>query len=100
MRPGIEEHRDGSVTGIPTGRVRAAVMHGVVESRVSAHWLHLAAAGVRVLLLLATEPEETRARNGADVRRFEAAVPEPGSSGSKTPATTCWSTPDRTLPSS
>ena len=74
MRPGVRSNGAG-ITGVEPA-VRAAAMHAAIASRVSERWPALAAAGLPVLLLLATEPEESRARNVAAAARLAAAVPQ------------------------
>ena len=74
MRPGVRANGAG-ITGVDPV-VRAAALHGAIKARVSDRWPALAAAGLPVLLLLATEPEEARERNAADAKRFAAAVPQ------------------------
>jgi len=75
MRPGVREEAGGGVVGVEP-RVLAAAMHGAVAARVSACWPALAASGVPVLLLLATEPSDAAEANAADAERFRAAVPQ------------------------
>ena len=64
--------------GVPAGgrpAVRAAARHGLVRERSSQRWAALQAAAVPVLLLLATEPPETKANNEAGLLRMSAALP-------------------------
>jgi pimeloyl-ACP methyl ester carboxylesterase len=75
IRAGIRETGSGAPEPIVTAETRGAAMHGAVAERPSRSWPVLADAAVPVLLLLATEPEETRARNEAAARVFGAALP-------------------------
>ncbi len=75
LRAGVRERPDGGVEPIVTPEVRAAAMQGAVAERPSESWPVLADAAVPVLLLLATEPVETRAQNEAAARVFRAALP-------------------------
>jgi pimeloyl-ACP methyl ester carboxylesterase len=56
-----EEH--GELVGISSPEVRGAVLHGITKLRVPELWPAVAEAGIPILLLLATEPEETREQN-------------------------------------
>jgi pimeloyl-ACP methyl ester carboxylesterase len=76
LRGGIRERSDGSVEPIVTPETRAAAMQGAVAERPTESWPVLADAAVPVLLLLATEPEDARARNEAAADRFRAAIPQ------------------------
>ncbi len=73
--PGFRERPDGSVEPVVSAEARAAAMQGLIRTRPSASWPVLADAGVPVLLLLATEPQETRRLNEAAVPAFQAAIP-------------------------
>lgn len=68
---------DGELVAILTPEVRGAVLHGIAKSRVTDGWPAIAAARIPTLLLLATEPAETREQNerAATIfaRRFPAA---------------------------
>jgi pimeloyl-ACP methyl ester carboxylesterase len=75
VRAGVREGPDGSVEPIVTPETRAAAMQGAVAERPSESWSVLADAGVPVLLLLATEPEDARAANEAAATRFQTAIP-------------------------
>jgi pimeloyl-ACP methyl ester carboxylesterase len=75
VEAGIRVLADGSIEGVPTAETRAAAMQGAVAERPSASWPVLADAGVPVLLLLATEPEEGRGRNEEAAERFRAEIP-------------------------
>jgi pimeloyl-ACP methyl ester carboxylesterase len=76
LEPAVREQPDGSLDAVVTGRVRAAARHGMVRERPSQRWSALADAGLPVLLLLATEPTETRALNEAGLARMSAALPD------------------------
>jgi pimeloyl-ACP methyl ester carboxylesterase len=62
FKAGLRE-QDGELVGIVTPEVRGAVMQGIMEVRVTETWPTIAAARIPILLLLATEPEATRAQN-------------------------------------
>jgi pimeloyl-ACP methyl ester carboxylesterase len=68
---------DGELVAILTPEVRGAVLHGIAKSCVTDGWPAIAAARIPTLLLLATEPAETREQNerAATIfaRRFPAA---------------------------
>lgn len=55
---------------------RGAAMYGLLRARPSAQWPAIAAAGLPVLLLLATVPAEARQRNDAAAARLRAAIPQ------------------------
>jgi pimeloyl-ACP methyl ester carboxylesterase len=57
-------------------RASAAARYALVRTRCSDDWPGLAAAGTPTLLLLATEPPETRTQNEEWGGRFGAAVPQ------------------------
>jgi pimeloyl-ACP methyl ester carboxylesterase len=67
FRAGLREE-DGELVSIVTPEVRGAAMNGLKDTRVSSSWPAIAADGIPILLLVATEPEELR-------RRSEAAMP-------------------------
>ena len=75
FRAGIEE-RDGDLVSIVTPEVRGAVMQGIMETRVSSTWPAIAAAGIPILLLVATEPEELRERREAAMPIFAERFPD------------------------
>jgi pimeloyl-ACP methyl ester carboxylesterase len=68
---------DGELVAILTPEVRGAVLHGIAKSRVTDGWPAIAAARIPILLLLASEPAETREQNeraaAIFARRFPAA---------------------------
>jgi pimeloyl-ACP methyl ester carboxylesterase len=76
LEPAVREQPDGSLDPVVTARIRAAARHGMVRERPSQRWPALADAGLPVLLLLATEPTETRAINEAGLARMRAALPD------------------------
>jgi pimeloyl-ACP methyl ester carboxylesterase len=75
LEPAVREQPDGSLRAITTPRVRAAARHGLVQERSSHRWAALGAAAVPVLLLLATEPAETKTTNEAGLQRMSATLP-------------------------
>ena len=75
VEPGMRERPNGVVEPVVTPETRAAAMQGLIRTRPSASWPVLADAAVPVLLLLATEPEETRTQNDAAAAAFRAAIP-------------------------
>jgi pimeloyl-ACP methyl ester carboxylesterase len=75
LEPAVREQPDGSLQPVVTPRIRAAVRHALVQERPSRRWAALADAAVPVLLLLATEPAEIRARNEAGLLRMSSALP-------------------------
>jgi pimeloyl-ACP methyl ester carboxylesterase len=62
VRAGLREE-DGELVGITSPEVRGAVLHGITKMRVTEFWPSVAEAGIPILLLLATEPDETREQN-------------------------------------
>jgi pimeloyl-ACP methyl ester carboxylesterase len=75
FRAGLRQE-DGELVSIITPEVRGAVMHGIMQARVSATWPAIAAAGLPILLLLATEPEELRERSEAAMPVFSQHFPD------------------------
>jgi pimeloyl-ACP methyl ester carboxylesterase len=75
FRAGLREE-DGALVGIPTPEVRASAMAGLMHTRVTEAWPAIAAAGIPVLLLLATEPAEAREQNEAAVPAFSERFPD------------------------
>jgi pimeloyl-ACP methyl ester carboxylesterase len=71
---GVREE-DGAVVGIATPEAHGAALHGLAGFRVSETWPGIGRAGIRVLLLLATEPPELRAQNEAALPRVREAIP-------------------------
>jgi pimeloyl-ACP methyl ester carboxylesterase len=76
LEPAVREQPDGSLRPVVTARRLAAVRHAMVRERPSRHWSTLHDAGLPVLLLLATEPAETRSLNEAGLARMSAAWPD------------------------
>jgi len=75
FREGAEQRDDGLWPKSPP-EVRAAALLGLLRGRrMSALWPALGEAGVPVLLLTATEPPESRARNDEAAARLLAAIP-------------------------
>ena len=74
IRAGVRETSTGPEP-IVSPEARGAAMQGAVDERPSRSWPVLADAAVPVLLLLATEPAEARARNEAAAVAFRAALP-------------------------
>lgn len=68
--------QDGELLGIPTPEVRASAMAGLMDTRVTASWPAIAEAGIAILLLLATEPAESRGENEAAAKVFAERFPE------------------------
>jgi pimeloyl-ACP methyl ester carboxylesterase len=75
FRAGLREE-DGELVGIPTPEARASAMAGLMDTRVSASWPAIAEAGIPILLLLATEPAETREQNEAAAAAFAQRFPD------------------------
>ena len=57
LRAGLREE-DGELVGIVTPEVRGAVLYGITKMRVKSYWPAIVDAGIPILLLLATEPEQ------------------------------------------
>jgi pimeloyl-ACP methyl ester carboxylesterase len=70
------EASDGDLVGIVTPEVRGAVLHGITKMRVTENWPAIAEAGIPILLLLATEPEETWAINERALPAFRERFPD------------------------
>jgi pimeloyl-ACP methyl ester carboxylesterase len=75
-RAGFREEAGGSIVAIPTPEAQGAARYGLGQTRASASWPALAASGVPVLLLLATEPPELAAVNRRAAAVYAAAVPQ------------------------
>ena len=75
VRAGFREE-DGELVGIVTPEVRGAVLHGITKMRVTENWPAIAEAGIPILLLLATEPEETWAINERALPAFRERFPD------------------------
>jgi pimeloyl-ACP methyl ester carboxylesterase len=74
VRAGLREE-DGELVGIVTPEVRGAVLHGITKMRVTENWPAIAEAGIPILLLLATEPEEIWAINQQALPAFRERFP-------------------------
>jgi pimeloyl-ACP methyl ester carboxylesterase len=72
---GVRELAGGSLEPRLAAETRAAAMQALIRTRSSEDWPVLADAAVPVLLLLASEPAETRALNEPAAKRFRAAIP-------------------------
>ena len=75
VKAGLRE-QDGELVGIVTPEVRGAVLHGITKMRVTENWPAIAEAGIPILLLLATEPEETWAINERALPAFRVRFPD------------------------
>lgn len=75
FRAGLRREGDELVS-IVTPEARASAMHGLMDTRVTDAWPAIAEAGVPILLLLATEPAETREQNEQAVPRFRVQFPD------------------------
>jgi pimeloyl-ACP methyl ester carboxylesterase len=69
FRAGLREER-GELLSSVTPEVRGAAMHGITQVRVTDSFDAIADAGIPILLLLATEPAETRAMNERAAEAF------------------------------
>jgi hypothetical protein len=76
VAPAVRTRADGALVPVVSARTVAGARHGMVRERSSGRWPVLAEAGVPVLLLLADEPPEVRARTAAGAERMAAAVPQ------------------------
>lgn len=75
FKAGVRE-QDGELVGIVTPEVRGAALNGLMETRVSSSWPAIAEAGIPILLLVATEPEELRGRSEAAMPIFSDRFPD------------------------
>jgi pimeloyl-ACP methyl ester carboxylesterase len=75
FRAGLREEGDQLVS-IVTPETRASAMYGLMGTRVTESWPAIAAAGIPVLLLLATEPEETWEQNRRAAEVFAEQFPD------------------------
>lgn len=73
---GLVDDGAGGLISRTLGTTRGAAMYHLTRSRQTEQWPAIAAAGIPVLLLLATMPEEARTRNEAAAERFHEAIPE------------------------
>jgi pimeloyl-ACP methyl ester carboxylesterase len=62
FRAGLREE-GGQLVSIVTPETRASAIYGLMGTRVTESWPAIAEARIPILLLLATEPEETREQN-------------------------------------
>jgi pimeloyl-ACP methyl ester carboxylesterase len=74
LRPGLREVHAG-VESIASADTRGAAVWGLASTRQSDTWPAIAAAGLPVLLLTATEPDDLRELNEEWGERFGRAVP-------------------------
>ena len=99
FRAGLRE--DGAqLVSIVTPETRASAMSGLMGTRVTECWPAIAEAGIPILLLLATEPEETREQNRRAAKVFAKRFPEAEIHFLQKPATTCSPTPVPSSPGS
>lgn len=75
FRAGLREE-EGQLVSIVTPETRASAMYGLMETRVTESWAAIAEAGIPILLLLATEPEETREQNRRAAEVFAGRFPD------------------------
>jgi len=72
---GMGTDDDGGLISRTPGAARGPALYHLARSRQSDTWPLIAAAGVPVLLLLATEPDEARAMSERGLARFSAQLP-------------------------
>ena len=75
FRAGLREE-GGQLVSIVTPETRASAMYGLMGTRVTESWPAIAAAGLPILLLLATEPEETAEQNRSAAEVFAERFPD------------------------
>jgi pimeloyl-ACP methyl ester carboxylesterase len=75
FRAGLREE-DGQLVSIVTPETRASAMYGLMETRVTESWPAIAEARIPILLLLATEPQETREQNRRAAEVFTGRFPD------------------------
>jgi pimeloyl-ACP methyl ester carboxylesterase len=75
FRAGLREE-DGQLVSIVTPETRASAMYGLMGTRVTESWPTIAEARIPILLLLATEPRETREQNRRAAKVFAERFPE------------------------
>lgn len=75
FRAGLREE-GGQLVSIVTPETRASAMYGLMCTRVTESWPAIAAAGLPILLLLATEPEETGEQNRSAAEVFAERFPD------------------------
>jgi hypothetical protein len=72
---GMEPDDEGGLVSRTPGAARGPALYHLARAKQSETWPLIAAAGVPVLLLLATEPAEARAMNEGGAARFSAVLP-------------------------
>ncbi|HEX4686995.1 MAG TPA: alpha/beta hydrolase [Nocardioides sp.] len=72
---GMEPDGDAGLVSRTPGVARGPALYHLARARQSRTWPRIAAAGIPVLLLLATRPDEARTVNEGGAARFAAAVP-------------------------
>ena len=72
---GMEPDDDGGLVSRTPGAARGPALYHLARARQSDTWAAIADAGIPVLLLLATQPDEARAVNAQGEARFAAALP-------------------------
>lgn len=72
---GMEPDDDGGLVSRTPGVARGPALYHLARARQSDTWAAIAEAGIPVLLLLATQPDEARAVNEQGEARFAAALP-------------------------
>jgi pimeloyl-ACP methyl ester carboxylesterase len=75
FRAGLREE-GGQLVSIVTPETRASAMYGLMGTRVTESWPAIAEARIPILLLLATEPEETREQNQRAAKVFAGRFPK------------------------
>ena len=75
FRAGLREE-DGQLVSIVAPETRASAMYGLMGTRVTESWPAIAAAGLPILLLLATEPQETGEQNRRAAEVFARRFPD------------------------
>ena len=72
---GMEPDDGGGLVSRTPGAARGPALYHLARARQSDTWAAIADAGIPVLLLLATQPDEARAVNAQGEARFAAALP-------------------------
>jgi pimeloyl-ACP methyl ester carboxylesterase len=75
FRAGLREEA-GQLVSIVTPDTRASAVYGLMGTRVTESWPAIAEAGIPILLLLATEPQETRTQNESAAEVFARRFPD------------------------
>lgn len=73
---GMTDDGAGGLISRTLGTSRGAALYHLMRARQSEQWAAIAGAGIPTLLLLATQPDDLRARNETAAARFRAAVPQ------------------------